>query len=79
MSTFVTLFTTRQKFCRASSLSRNSVLPNPCFIQRKCFNGMCVDLNPVIIFQPLTSHLQTNLAFNDIIGYFKESCVSLPV
>lgn len=62
-----------------SSLSRNFGLCNPWFIHRECFNGICVDLNLVIILQLLTALLQIKLIFNDVIGYFKESCVSLPV
>jgi len=62
----IALFTAHQKFCCVSSLSRNSGLRNPWFIHRECFNGKCVDLNPVLILQPLTTTLQINLVYNDV-------------
>ena len=63
----IALFTTRQKFCCVYSLSRDFGLRNP------RFNWECVDLNPVLILEPVTTLLRINLVYNDGIGYFKES------
>jgi len=69
----IAFFTTRQKFCCVSSLSRNFGLRNPWFIHKACFNGEFVDLNPILILEPLTTPLQISLVYNDVIGFFKES------